>query len=397
MTRQKHSTEPLHPGTALFALGFRPFFLLAAISATLLMLFWLDIYEQGSFTQHYYSANIWHAHEMLFGYTVAVIAGFLLTAVRNWTGIQTPYGISLAALVVLWLAGRLIPFFASLLPHWLIAVVDLSFLPALAVMLSIPLLRKQQKHNLVFLFILAALTAANLMIHLQMLGVTEATAARGIYFAVYLIVFLIAVMAGRVIPFFTETAIPGTVIRKWSFVEYASLSGLLLLIILDLFNAPTIAIVPVAIFTALAHCVRLFGWYQKAIWSIPLLWILHLAYAWLVVGFVLKAMAAAQLINPMLAIHAFTSGAIGGMTLGMMARVTLGHTGRELKTGVATYWAFVLVSLATVSRVLLPIYYPAGYKEFILVAGLLWSAAFVIFIFVYARFLIRPRIDGRPG
>lgn len=397
MALQDHRTEKSQNKTALFALGFRPFFLFAAISAALLMLLWLYVYQGGAFRYHYYSANLWHGHEMIFGYTIAVIAGFLLAAVRNWTGLQTPHGKTLAALFVLWLAGRLVPLFASLLPDWLIAVVDLSFLPALAVMLSIPILRKHQKHNLVFLFILAALTAANLMVHLQVLGVTQATAIPGLYFAVYLIVFLIAVMGGRVIPFFTESAIANAKVQKWKLVEYGSLGGLLILIALILFNAPAVVIVPVALFTALAHCARLYGWYQKSVWSIPLLWILHLAYAWLITGLILKALAAAGLVNPLLALHAFTAGAIGTITLGMMARVTLGHTGRQLLPGSATSWVFVLINLAAFARVFLPLFYPAGYKEFILISGLLWSAAFVIFIVAYAVFLIRPRIDGRPG
>lgn len=382
---------------ALFDLGFRPFFLLAGISAVLLVLFWVLVYVRGPFENSYYPVVLWHGHEMIFGYTIAVVAGFLLAAVRNWTGMQTTHGKPLAALVLLWLAGRLVPFFASQLPHWLIAVVDLSFLPVLAVMLAIPILRKRQKHNLVFLFILGALSVANLMIHLQMLGLSQATATKGLYFAVYLIVFLIAIMGGRVIPFFTETAIAGTKSRKWAAVEYCSLGGLLILIVLDLSGAAPSVIIPVAAFTATAHSIRLFGWYQKAVWSVPLLWVLHIAYAWLVTGLILKALAAAGLVSPLLALHAFTAGTIGTMTLGMMARVTLGHTGRELRPGVATTWAFVFITLAGISRVLLPLFYPSAYREFVVLSGLLWSTAFTIFVYCYAGFLIRPRIDGKPG
>jgi uncharacterized protein involved in response to NO len=382
---------------ALFDLGFRPFFLLAGISAVLLVLFWLYVYTRSPLASAYYPAVLWHSHEMIFAYTVAVVAGFLLTAVRNWTGLQTTRGTPLAALVALWLAGRIAPLFAVVVPNWMIAAVDLAFLPVLAVVLAVPLLRKRQTHNLVFLFVLAALSLANVMIHAQMLGLTEATAAPGITLAVYLIVFLITVVAGRVIPFFTETAIPGAASRKWQALEYASLAGLLLLILLDLLGAVPTIIILVAVFTAIAHSARLLGWYQPAIWSLPLLWVLHLAYAWLIVGIILKAMAVAELINPMLAVHAFTTGAIGTMTLGMMARVTLGHTGRELRPGAATQWAFVLISLAGFSRVFLPLLIPDSYRECVVLSGLLWSAAFALFVFGYAGFLIRPRIDGKPG
>lgn len=383
--------------SAVFALGFRPFFLLSGISAIVLVLLWLYSYLQTPLTSGYYTALHWHSHEMIFAYSVAVIAGFLLTAARNWTGVQTTHGKALAALALLWLSARVMPFFAAFLPHSLIAVVDLAFLPTLGVMLAVPILRKRQKQHLVFLFVLAALTVANLMIHSELLGYTQNTARSGIYSAVYLIVFLIAIMGGRVIPFFTEAAIPGAATRKWATVEYCSLGGLLLLILLDLFTAPPLAIISVAVFTALAHGIRLFGWYHRAIWSQPLLWILHLAYAWLVAGLILKTLATAELVNPMLATHAFTSAGIGSMTLGMMARVTLGHTGRELRPGQATTLAFILISLAGVSRVLLPIISPATYPEFIALSGTLWCAAFAIFVFTYAGFLIRPRVDGKPG
>jgi uncharacterized protein involved in response to NO len=196
-------------GIAVFNLGFRPFFLLAGISALLLIPLWIYVYTTGSDDFSYYGAVSWHSHEMIFGYSVAVISGFLLTAVRNWTGLQTPGGTALVALVALWLAGRVSPFFADTLPHWLIAVVDTAFLPVLAITIAIPLIRRRQKHNMVFLFVLAAMALANIMVHLQMLGFTQTSAKRGTYFAVYLIVLLITILGGRVIPFFTEKGIPG--------------------------------------------------------------------------------------------------------------------------------------------------------------------------------------------
>ena len=385
------------PRIALFDLGFRPFFLLAGIAAFLLIVVWLYIYTHGQFTPRYYGAITWHSHEMVFGYTVAVIAGFLLTAVRNWTGIQTPGGIALAGLVTIWLAGRIIPFLSDELPHWIIAGVDIAFLPVLAITLSVPVVRSRQKHNLVFLFLLAALAVANLMVHLQVLGFTQATGKPGIHFAVYLIVFLIAILGGRVIPFFTEKGIAGASTRQWKTVEFLSLGSLIVLMVFDLIDAAPSALVLVAILAAIGHGIRLYGWYQKGVWSAPLLWVLHLGYAWLVAGFVLKALSAAGLVNPALAIHAFTTGGIGTITLGMMARVSLGHTGRPLRIGTPMTWAFVLISLAGLCRVLLPLIAPGRYGEWISLAGTLWSAAFMLFVIAYARVLVQPRIDGRPG
>jgi len=383
---------------ALFDLGFRPFFLLAGISALLLVSLWIYAYSLGGIEFRYYPVMAsWHSHEMIFGYAVAVIAGFLLTAVRNWTGIRTPGGTALAGLVMLWLAGRVLPFFSGTVSHWIIAIVDTAFLPVLAVTLSIPLLRRRQKHNLVFLLILAALTAANVLVHLQLLDFTRATASRGTSFAIYLIVLLIAILGGRVIPFFTEKGITGATTRQWKPVEYLSLGALLALVVLDLLDATPLAVIIFAVLAATAHAIRLLGWYQRGVWSVPLLWVLHLGYAWLVTGFALKALSAAGLINPMLAIHAFTTGGIGTITLGMMARVALGHTGRTLSAAPAMTWAFILANLAGLARVFLPVVAPAGYREWIVLAGLFWSAAFTLFLISYARILIRPRVDGLPG
>ena len=386
------------PGIALFDLGFRPFFLLAGITALLLVPLWIYVYTLGGIEFAYYPAMAsWHSHEMIFGYTVAVIAGFLLTAVRNWTDLQTPRGVALASLVALWLAGRVLPFLSGTLPDWIIAAVDTAFLPVLAVTLSVPVIRRRQKHNLVFLFVLTALTVADMMVHLQILGFTQTTANRGIHFAIYLIVLLIAILGGRVIPFFTEKGIAGAGTRRWTAVEYFSLGSLIVLTVLDLVHAAPLAVIVFAILAALGHGIRLFGWYQKTVWSVPLLWVLHLGYAWLVAGFVLKALSAAGLVNPMPAIHAFTIGGIGTITLGMMARVALGHTGRALRVGTAMTRAFVLANLAGLARVFLPIIVPEHYRAWIVLAGIFWSAAFAIFLISYASVLIQPRVDGRPG
>ena len=386
------------PGIALFDLGFRPFFLCAGIAAPLLVSLWVCVYTLGGIKFHYYDPiTSWHSHEMIFGYTVAVIAGFLLTAVRNWTGIQTPGGTALASLVLLWLAGRVLPFCSGALPHWIIAFVDSAFLPVLAVTLAIPVIRRRQKHNLVFLFVLTALTAANIMIHSQLLGFTHATASRGAGFAVDLIVLLIAILGGRVIPFFTEKGIAGVTTRQWKPVEFLSFGTLIILILLDLTDAPAIAVTVIAMLAATGHGIRLFGWYRRAVWSVPLLWVLQLGYAWLVAGFILKALSAAGLVSPMLAIHAFTTGGIGTITLGMMARVALGHTGRALRVAPAMVPAFVLANLAGLTRAVLPLFVPAGYREWIVLAGLFWVAAFALFVMSYARILIRPRVDGQPG
>jgi len=379
---------------ALFALGFRPFFLLAGITAVLLVPLWVYHFTGAEAAFAYYDPLTWHGHEMLFGYNVAVIAGFLLTAVRNWTGLPTPSGKALAGLVLLWLAGRVLPFFAS---PWLIAAVDLLFLPVLAIAIAIPLLRSRQNQQLVFLLVLAALAGANLMVHLQLLGFDTSSARLGLKLATYLVILLVVVLGGRVIPIFTDHGLNREASQRWKAVEILAIVALLLLMILELAAAPPMAIAVLAGLAALMHAIRLYGWYQAGIWRVPLLWVLHLGYAWLVVGLLLQALGVSGHINPLLYLHAFTLGAIGSMTLGMMARVSLGHTGRELVVGWPLSAAFALINLAAVTRVILPLLDAQRYSLWIVLAGVFWTLAFVLFVFVYARILVLPRIDGRPG
>lgn len=382
---------------ALFDLGFRPFFLLAGISAILLVTLWAYSFAYGGFEFAYFSPITWHSHEMIFGYAVAVIAGFLLTAVRNWTGIQTPSGKALAGLVILWAAGRIAPFASDIVPPWSIALIDTAFLPVLGLSLAIPILRKRQRHNLVFLVVLTALTASNILVHLQALGFTSSTARTGIYLAVYMIILLIVILGGRVIPSFTVNGITGGKTRRWKTIEYLSIASVIAVIVLDLTTAAPAIIGSAALFAAVVHGMRLLGWYQNKVWTVPLVWVLHLGYAWIVAGFVLKAAASAGWINPLLAIHAFTTAGIGTMTLGMMARVSLGHTGRVLQVKAAMSWAFILINLAGVTRVFLPIIVPANYTAWIVLASVFWGMAFGIFVISYAAILVKPRIDGRPG
>jgi uncharacterized protein involved in response to NO len=378
---------------ALFELGFRPFFLLAGIAAALLVGLWLWLYLDGAGIATYYGPVLWHSHEMLFGFTVAVVAGFLLTAVGNWTGQPTARGRALAALVILWLAGRLLPFGAGLLPGWLIALVDFAFLPMLALVLALPLLRRKQTSNLVFLAILFALAACNLLVHLDMLGLMAVgVGQQAVNTGVYIIILLIVIMGGRVIPFFTEKAIPGTKTSTWPLLERTGLAALVLLILLKPFTPAGAALC--ALVAGLAHGLRLYGWYDRGIWSRPLLWVLHLGYAWLVAGLLLEALAWLHWLPPSLAMHALTLGTIGMITLGMMARVSLGHTGRSLETGAAILWAFRLLALAVVVRVLFPLVVMAWYPYWVLLAGVLWVLAFILFILVYRPILVRPRVNG---
>jgi uncharacterized protein involved in response to NO len=380
----------------IFALGFRPFFLLAGWLAILLMAFWVPVFVGGVASDIYYAQIDWHSHEMIFGYTVAVIAGFLLTAVRNWTNTPTPSGLPLAGMGALWLVARILPILVAIFPRWLIAAADLAFLPTFAIGIAVPLLKNNEKQNLIFLPLLAVLWSADLLVHADVLGLAPNLARKGVFLGLDVIILVIVIMGGRVIPFFTERAL-SVVLKRWRIVEWLSPLSVVLFLLTELFVPDSVTSASLAALAACANGARLAGWYTPRYWRVPLLWVLHLGYGWIVVGFYLKAGTALGLVPPQFTIHAFTVGGIGVLTLGMMARVSLGHTGRPLKVGAAMTSAFVLINLAAVGRGLLPPFFPQFFSQLIVASGVFWIAAFTIFIIVYTPILIQPRVDGRPG
>ncbi len=392
---EDHQTRPPIAGWAPFALGFRPFFLAAGLYAVLMMALWLAILN-GKLQLGSLSPFVWHGHEMLFGFTVAVIAGFLLTAAQNWTGIQTPSGPALAALFLLWLAGRVSFFLPGLSVGW-VALIDLLFLPVLAVTLAWPLIKARQLFNAPFPLMLLVLAAANVLVHVEALGRPTANISLGLQLAAYVIVTMITVMGGRVIPSFTDNKLR-THARRWKMIEWLvplSTIGALLAVLI----APGAIVTAVmAAIAAAVHGIRLAGWYTRKIWAVPLLWVLHLGYAWIVLGFALlvaSALGVAAATGS--ALHAFTAGAIGVLTLGMMARVSLGHTGRMLEPSPLMTLAFVAVNIAALIRVAAPLLAPETYTPSMTLAGLMWMIAFGIFTVIYSPFLLRARVDGKPG
>ncbi len=381
----------------LFALGFRAFFMLAGLAALILIVFWNALSNSTLSSATYFPNSYWHAHEMLLGYAAAVIAGFLLTAVKNWTGKPTVTGDQLAGLCLLWLYGRILPFYSGLLPDALIALVDFAFLPALAYQVSKPIIAVKQYRNLFFIGLLLLLTLGNGLIHVQMLGLQENTAAAGLQLIVATIITLILIIAGRVFPFFTERGIPGTLIIKNPLLDNISIASAVIVFALQLAAISGTWLALAASAAAILNVARLFGWYVQRIWYVPMLWVLYVGYSWVILGFILTVLSAYAIVLPSLALHAFTLGGIGVLTLGMMARVSLGHTGRALKASNAIAIAFVLINVAALFRVLLPIAMPDWYETLLYVSTLSWLAAFSLFVFVYAPILSRARIDGQEG
>ncbi len=385
-------------GFALFALGFRPFFLSAGVFAVIFMGLWLASLQGAIATPGEIPAVAWHGHEMLFGYAVAVIGGFLLTATQNWTSIPMPKGGPLAALFALWLAGRVLPYLP--VPYLLAACVDLLFLPLLLVAVLRPVLRVKQVRNYAFSVMLLGLTAANALFQAAALGLDPAYAMAGLSLALYLIVLMIVVMGGRVIPYFIERRLNSTT-QKWTAVEWlAPATAIALLAVLFAAQLTQVGQALPALLAAAAaivHGIRLAGWHDKRLWGVPLLWVLYLGYGWLVVGFALDALHAAGWVPPFLALHAYATGGIGVLTLGMMSRVSLGHTGRMLEAPRIMPWVFGLINLAAAVRVFGPLLLPEHVTVLHQLGGGLWMASFAVFVAIYGPMLWHRRADGKPG
>ncbi len=381
-------------GFALWALGFRPFYFLAAAYASLSVLLWVLEYA-GWLPVPFLEAPTRHAHEMLFGYAFAVIAGFLFTAVRNWTDRPTPTGGWLAAIVALWIAARIAVLFGGPV---LAGVLNLAFPVAVAIGIAIPMARSRNRRNYFFVPLLVAVGLAALAVHLAVMGVLPWEARTvSIAIALDVVMFIIAVVGGRVMPMFTNNAIPGAGARRVAWIEKAALGGLLLLIVADLFAAPPAVLAPLAIVVALAHAARLALWHPWRTLRTPLVWVLHFAYAWIPIHLLLRACAALGAVAPQFAIHALTIGAIGGMTIGMMTRTARGHTARPLRADAWEVACYLLILAAAVIRVFVGMAWSEGYLWTVLASGFCWSLAYGLYAIRYWPILSRPRLDGKPG
>jgi uncharacterized protein involved in response to NO len=384
---------------AFAAKGFRPFFLLAGLFAVAIVPSWVFIRNGGFGLNGYLEPMTWHAHEMVFGFAVAVIAGFLLTAVGNWTRRETLVGTPLLALAGLWVLGRIAMIVGSQLPRALPALVELAFLPLLAATLARPLIATANRRNYPMLAVLAALFCANLVVHLDALGViTHGFALRACQVAVDVVILLILVVAGRVFPMFTRNATGVESIRSNASLDSACVGAMLMLTLSDAFAAPPALAAAIAGLTAVLAAARAWHWGAQHSLREPLLWILHAGYVWLILGFTLRALSAAGApVGSSLGTHALTTGAIGSLTLGMMTRVSLGHTGRLLRVSPAMTCAFATINAAAIARVFLPLAAAAWYAAALWLAAALWSAAFLTFVFVHIGMLTAPRVDGKAG
>ncbi len=389
--------SPPARGAPLWRLGFRPFFLGCAAYACVALAMWLLALAGAPVWQPTGGWLTWHLHEMPFGFGVAAVAGFLLTAVPNWTGARALSGPPLATLFLLWLVTRLA--WLGSAPLAFCAVLELAFLPLLAFALGRSLWRSRQRNNYPLVGVLLLFALADGLAVAGQLAERADWQRQGAHAALWLLAALSGIIGGRVIPFFTQRGLGrAQAVPPLKWLERPALAGLALLAVLaaagfDLQQRPWMAL-PFALLGML-HGIRLARWHDARLWRVPLLWSLHLAYAWLVLA--LLGMAAWHLgliDNGSAALHALTVGGLAGLILAMMARVSLGHSGRPLLPPAGMRWAFVALNAAAFARVLLPAWAPQGA---LLLAGVFWLVAFGLFLLRYARWLCQPRVDGLSG
>ncbi len=387
------------PRFAIEEKGFRPFFLCAPLFGAALVPLWLLVVTGVVAPSPYLAPTVWHAHEMVFGYTAAVVAGFLLTAVGNWTQRETLVGKPLLALVALWMLGRVAIFFSGSLGRGVPAIVDLAFWPALLWALARPIIAVRDRRHFVLVGVLLFIFAADVVVHLDALGVAAVGQARhACLVALDAVVLVVLVIAGRVFPMFTRNATGVGSIRSVPALEVATMAGIAGLTLFDAAAPDSRVASAWAGGVAVLAAARAARWGTRHTLRTPLLWILHVGYAWIPVGLAMRALAAFVPAIPVsLATHALTVGAIGALTLGMMARVSLGHTGRPLVAPRAATVAFASMVGAGCIRVIAPLLAPTWYRTTLVVAGGLWSASLLLFAVCYAPMLVASRVDGQPG
>lgn len=387
------------PKLAVLNLGFRPFFLGAAIFAVVSMALWMSVYVfHLPVPLTGISAFQWHAHEMIYGFAMAVIAGFLLTAVKNWTGVQTLHGYGLLGLFALWVLPRILFLFGT---PWIFVAgwFDMLFVLCLISSILYPIIQVKQWKQLGIIVNLALLAAANGCFYLGATGLIDQGAFIGIQGGLFLIVGLILFMGRRVIPFFIEVGVGYPVkLFNSNWLDVSIILFYIAFFIAEVLvrNPWMVALTSMGLFVA--NSVRLAGWHTKGIWKKPLLWSLFIAFIWINLGFLLLAVNVFLNLPNIVVIHAFSVGGIGVVILSMMARVTLGHTGRNVQNPPkAVAIALMVLVAGAVVRVIAPLVAESHYVVWVAASQVLWIAAFSIFIATCFPMLVKPRTDGQFG
>ncbi|MBT8150302.1 MAG: NnrS family protein [Gammaproteobacteria bacterium] len=386
-------------GLPLWNLGFRPFFMGAAYFGALSVALWIYIYRSGAaLYPQTVSPSLWHAHELLFGYVLAVIAGFLLTATKNWTGKQTLHRAPLAWLFFLWLAARL-SLLVGAIPLAISAALDLAFIVWLFIAIAGPIIAARQKRQYAILGKLVFLLCCNALFYLDALGAINGVAYPAIYTTLYVVIGLILMMSRRLIPFFVEAGVGYKIqLRNSTTVDLASLFVFLGFFLCEVFFPSSGYQYFFAGLLVPILSIRAWWWYTPGVLKKPLLISLYLAYLGIVFGFVLFALVPLTAITPLLAVHMLTIGGIGLVTVSMMARVSWGHSGRNIQEPPKILgWIFTGLLLAALTRVLAPLFSKLSYPEWVVFSASLWVVSLLCFALVYTPIWLRQRIDRQYG
>lgn len=379
-------------GPAIFSHGFRPFFLFGAIYAGVMIPLWLAVFDGNIQLSTVLAPRDWHVHEMLFGYVAAVIAGFLLTAVPNWTGRLPIQGTSLQILFATWFAGRLATTFSGFLGWQAALAIDAGFLVLLAAAAAREIVAGRKWNNLKVVGIVFLLAIVNISFHIEahMYGMAEYSTRAG----VTLVVTLVCVIGGRIVPSFTRNWLarrePGRLPVPFDRFDAIAMATGVCAMVVWIVNPAGQPLAVALCVAGVLHLIRLARWAGYRTLSDRLVLILHVAYAFVPVGFFLAALAAVDIVAPGAGVHAWTGGAIGTMTIAVMTRASLGHTGQALAASVGTQAVYTAIVLAAVGRVCAALD-PTYSTPLLTVSGLAWAAAFLGFALAYAPLLCRAR------
>lgn len=406
-SKAPHSPHPI------LNLSFRLFFSAAAVFAIVMMVLWSFVFTgHTDIDAQVLNPLYWHGHEMIYGYALAVVAGFLLTAVKTWTGVMMPHGYSLLAIFACWLLARLgwlafgfgITIAGS--SAWLLyaaGLFDLLFVGSMAFVIFRAVLQVKQYKQMGILAKLALLTLGNGLCYWGIISADMAITRVGIYLGFYLIIGLVLTIGRRVVPFFIERGLSGDgtgtiTLRNSKVQDIAGLAFFFAFFLVDLFYPNKYLLTITALGVAVVNIIRLLGWYNHGIWQKPLLWSLYIAFLGMCLSFLLYALQPWLGYAHSIALHGLAIAGVGMMTVAMMTRVSLGHTGRSIHQPPKTVNAmYILMVLVFISRVLLPLIDMSHYLLWIMVAQGAWIACFVLFCVSYLPMLARPRPDGLFG
>jgi len=385
---------------SLFAYGFRPNFLAAGVAALLLVPLWALSFSLGIPIGTRWPPTLWHGHEMLFGFVAAAIAGFLLTAVPSWTGRRGFAGLPLAALTALWLAARLAVYVPAV-PAPVLAALDVAFFPALALLIA-PALIRASNRNSPLLIVPAVLAACNGAFYWAAAHGNAPAADAWLKTAINVVLVLATVIGGRIVPAFTNSALAarglGTGSRSLGALDLATIVAMVAIVLVDIPWPESRVAGVLAILASVGHAARLARWRTGKTWRDPIVWVLHVGYAWIPVGLALKGIAILKgWAFSAFWLHALTVGALSTLILAVMTRASLGHTGRALRAGPATVAAYCLLTGAACLRVFGLAVVGGSYPAIVLGAALLWTSAFALFVGAYGPMLARPRVDAKKG